>query len=168
MNDEPKALRQANERSGLGAIAPYSARASAVTAAKMLDLAREMLLVSEDLSQRQSDFWIFELSLYPAHLIEKAWHSWVRGNKFMPVPGEIIAILEKLSEADVAERRLREDAARLAEEREIREQLKAAGEPYGLDQYRNLMKEALERVKSIPSPPDPNRRIELKQRIARH
>jgi hypothetical protein len=132
----------------------------------MLDFAREMLLVGEDLSQRQSDYWVFELSLYPAHLIEKAFHKWVRERKFMPVPAEIVGILEKLVEADQLERQLREDATALKECREIREQLKAAGEPYGLAQMQSILREATERIKKSAPLPDPNRRRTLKERIA--
>ena len=168
MSNQSKHLaRRANEPSGSNVIERYSAKASAVMAARMLDFTREMLLVKEDLWQRQADNWLFELRLYPAHLIEKAFHTWVRQSKFMPVPAEIIGILEKLVEADQLERRLREDAAKLEECREIREQLQAGGEPCGLEQVRKLLGEALDRIKKQAPLPDPNQIPLLKERLAR-
>jgi len=167
MNQDATNLVQANVRNGSQAIARYSAKASAVTVAKMLDFAREMLLVSEPLSQRQSDFWIFELRVYRSDLIQRAFYEWVRTSKFMPVPAEIIRILEKLDDADKLDRRIAEDAAKIEECREIRERLKAAGEPYGLAQVRKLMGEALERIKKEAPPPDPTRIPILKERLAR-
>jgi hypothetical protein len=162
-----QALQRGSVPSGSNAIAVYSQKASAASAATMLDFVREMLLVGEDLSQRQADYWIFELSAYRADLIEKAFHKWVRQSKFMPTPSEIIQILEKLCEADALERRLADDMAAQREAREVRAQLKAAGEPYGLDQVNAILREAIERIKHIPAPPDPNRRVDLKERIAR-
>lgn len=156
----------ANEPSG-NRLAQFSRKPSAVMAANMIDFAREMLLVREDMTQRQSDFWVFELSFYPPHLIQEAFHHWVRNSKFMPVPSEILDILDRMAGAERQQRMLQEGEAQQRECREIRDQLKAAGEPYGMEQYRNLMQEALERIKSHAPLPDPNRRMELKERLAR-
>jgi hypothetical protein len=136
-------------------------------AANMIDFARELLLVREDITQRQSDFWVFELSFYPPHLIQDAFHQWVRNSKFMPVPSEILDILDRMAGAERQQRQFEEDNAKHRECREIREQLKAAGEPYGIEQYRGIMADALERLKSLAPLPDPNRRVELKERLAR-
>jgi hypothetical protein len=133
----------------------------------MIDFARELLLVREDLTQRQSDFWILELSFYPAHLVELAFHQWVRNSKFMPVPSEILDILDRMVEAERQQRMIQEGQAQLEQCRQIREQMQAAGEPSGLDQYRTVMREALERIKNHAPLPSPNRRMELKERLAR-
>jgi hypothetical protein len=136
-------------------------------AANMIDFARELLLVREDMTQRQSDFWVFELSFYPPHLIQQTFHHWVRNSKFMPVPSEILDILDRMVEGERQHCMMAEGQAKMRECREIRERLKAAGEPYGMEQYQNVWREALERVKKFPALPDPNRRMELKERLAR-
>jgi hypothetical protein len=148
-------------------LALFSRKPSAVMAANMIDFARELLLVREDMTQRQSDFWVFELSFYPPHLIQQAFHQWVKNKKFMPIPSEILDILDRMVEGERQQRIAGETKVYLEECRQIRERLQAAGEPSGLEQYRSLMDQALRRIKSHAPLPDPNRRMELKDRLAR-
>jgi len=133
----------------------------------MLDFVREMSLSSEDLSQRQSDYWIFVLQSYPPHLIEHAFHQWVRKSKHMPVPSEIIEILDGMMESERQEALTSKTENYLAELRETRHQLADAGQLYGDEQYHQLMKKALEILKQVPQPPDPTRLPLLKERLAR-
>jgi hypothetical protein len=133
----------------------------------MLDFVREMSLGSEDFSQRQSDYWIFVLQDYPSPLIERAFHEWVKKSKHMPVPSEIIAILDGMAEAQRQSTIASETERYLAELRETRQRLAEADQPYGPAQYSGLIKEALERVKNFPALPDPKRLPALKERLAR-
>jgi len=146
-------------------LATFSAKASAVMAARMLDFVREMSLGSEDFSQRQSDYWIFVLQDYPSPLIERAFHQWVKQSKHMPVPSEIITMLDAMIEAERQDGVARETERYLAEMQETRRQLAEAGQPQGEAQYYELMKKAFEVVQGFPSLPDPNRVPTLKQRL---
>ncbi len=133
----------------------------------MLDFVREMSLGSEDFSQRQSDYWILVLQDYPATLIECAFHQWVKQSKHMPVPSEIIAMIDAMVEAEHRDGIARETERYVVEMRDTRRQLAEAGQAYGEAQYYQLMKKALEVVKNFPPLPDPNRLPALKERLAR-
>lgn len=148
-------------------LAMFSAKASAVMAARMLDFVREMSLGSEDFSQRQSDYWVFVLQDYSPPLIERAFHQWVKQSKHMPVPSEILSILDAMVEANRRDGTARDTEYYLADLRETRQRLAEAGEPYGPAQCHGLLKEALERVKKFPALPDPNHVPTLKERLAR-
>ena len=65
-------MREASAPSASNKLATYSAKASAVSAVKMLDFVREMSLGTEEFSQRQADYWIFILQDYAPPLIERA------------------------------------------------------------------------------------------------
>ena len=130
----------------------------------MLDFVREMSLGSEDFTQRQSDYWIFVLQDYPSPLIERAFHQWVKQSKHMPVPSEIIVMLDAMIEAERQDRVARETKRYLAEMQETRRQLAEAGQPQGEAQYYELMKKALQVVQGFPSHPDPNRVPTFQQR----
>jgi len=158
---------KASGPSGSNKLATFSAKVSAVTAAKMLDFVREMSLGSEEFSQRQADYWIFILQDYPPAQIERAFHQWVKQSKHMPVPSEIIAILEGMAAAERQKFAAQQTQDYVAEMRDTRRQLAAAGEAYGEDQYREVMKKALEAIKKIPAAPDPNRLFSLKERLAK-
>ena len=131
----------------------------------MLDFVREMSLGSEDFTQRQSDYWIFVLQDYPSPLIESAFHQWVKQSKHMPVPSEIIAMLDAMIAAERQDGIARETKRYLAEMQETRRQLAEAGQPHGETQYYELMKKACEVVQGFPSLPNPNRVPALKQRL---
>jgi hypothetical protein len=131
----------------------------------MLDFVREMSLGSEEFTQRQSDYWIFVLQDYPSPLIERAFHQWVKQSKHMPVPSEIIAMLDAMIEAERQDGVARETERYLAEMQETRRQLAEAGQPHGEAQYYELMKKALAVVQGFPSLPDPNRAPAFKQRL---
>lgn len=133
----------------------------------MLDFVREMSLGSEDFSQRQADYWIFVLQDYPPPLIKRAFHQWVKQSKHMPVPSEIIAILDEMVEAERRDRITRETNHYLVEMRDTRQRLAEAGQPHGEVQYYELIKEALETVKNFPPFPDPNHPPTIKERLAR-
>lgn len=171
MNDhltqKPILRRVASGPNGSNRLEPYSRKASAVATARALDLLVEIQLGGEPLTERQSDVWMFLLEGYRPHLIDQAFHRWVKISKHMPVPSEIIAIIEELREAEAEATKRADDAARIAECRDIRRKLAAAGEPCGLEQYRAVMGAALQRLKTFPAFPDPNRRVELKARLAR-
>jgi len=156
---------KASGRSASNKLATFSVKASAVTAARMLDFVREMSLGSEDFTQRQSDYWIFVLQDYPSPLIERAFHQWVKQSKHMPVPSEIITMLDAMIEAERQDGVARETERYLAEMQETRRQLAEAGQPQGEAQYYELMKKAFEVVQGFPSLPDPNRVPTLKQRL---
>ena len=155
-----------NGRSASNKLAMFSAKASAVTAARMLDFVREMSLGSEDFSQRQSDYWIFVLQDYPSSLIERAFHQWVKQSKHMPVPSEIITMLNAMVEADRRDIVAHETERYLVEIRETRQRLAEAGQPYGEAQYYDLIKKALEIMKNFPPFPAPNQPPKLKERLA--
>ena len=148
-------------------LAVFSAKASAVTAAKMLDFVREMSLGSEDFTQRQADYWIFILQDYAPSLIEQAFHQWVKRSKHMPVPSEIVEILDALVEKDRQHSVTRRTEQYVSELRETRRQLADAGQPCGEAQYHGLIKKALETIKQFPAPPDPNRFVAFRERLAR-
>jgi hypothetical protein len=131
----------------------------------MLDFVREMSLGSEDFTQRQSDYWIFVLQDYPSPFIERAFHQWVKQSKHMPVPSEIIAMLDAMIEAERQDGVARATKRYLAEMQETRRLLAEAGQPHGETQYYELMKKACEVVKGFPSLPNPNRVPVLKQRL---
>jgi hypothetical protein len=156
---------KASGHSASNKLATFSVKASAVTAARMLDFVREMSLGSEDFTQRQSDYWIFVLQDYPSPLIERAFHRWVKQSKHMPVPSEIIAMLDAMIEAERQEGVARETKRYLAEMQETRRQLAEAGQPHGEAQYYELMKKACEVVKGFPSLSDRNQVPTLKQRL---
>jgi hypothetical protein len=156
---------QASGHSASNKLATFSVKASAVTAARMLDFVREMSLGSEDFTQRQSDYWIFVLQDYPSPLIESAFHQWVKQSKHMPVPSEIIAMLDAMIAAERQDGIARETKRYLAEMQETRRQLAEAGQPHGETQYYELMKKACEVVQGFPSLPNPNRVPALQQRL---
>ena len=133
----------------------------------MLDFVREMSLGNEDLSQRQADYWIFILQDYAPPLIERAFHQWVKHSKHMPVPSEIVAILDGMLEAERQKSVTQRTEDYVSELRETRHVLEEAGELSGEEQYHALMKRALDAIKKIPAAHDPNRRLVLKQRLAR-
>jgi hypothetical protein len=160
-------ISRASGHSASNKLATFSVKASAVTAARMLDFVREMSLGSEDFSQRQSDYWIFLLQDYPPPLIERAFHEWVKQSKHMPVPSEIVAILDSMVKAEHQDELAKETEHYLVRMRETRRQLAEAGQPYGEAQYHELMKKALEIVKSFPSLPDPKRVPAFKERLVR-
>jgi hypothetical protein len=164
---KPALRRLANEPNGSSKLEPYSSKASAAATARALDLLAEIQLGTEPLTQRQSDVWMLLLQDYRPRLIDQAFYRWAKISKHMPVPSEIITILEELREAEAEAAKRAEDTARIAECRETRRQLTEAGEPSGLEQYRAVMGEALQRIHSFPAFPDPNRRVELKERLAR-
>ena len=155
---------RASERRESNKLAMSLGRASAVTAAKMLDFVREMSLGSEDFTQRQSDFWIFALQRYPPKLIEEAFHQWVRKSKHMPVPSEIIEILDSMLAAERREAVAKETTRYLNELRGTREKLAAEGLPYGDAQVHSILKKAAEIVKRFPEVPSTNRSA-LKERL---
>jgi hypothetical protein len=130
----------------------------------MLDFVREMSLGSEDFTQRQSDYWIFVLQDYPSPFIERAFHQWVKQSKHMPVPSEIIAMLDAMIEAERQDGVAKETKRYLAEMQATRRLLAEAGQPHGETQYYELMKKACEVVQGFPSLPDPNRVPRLQQR----
>jgi hypothetical protein len=156
---------QASGHSACNKLATFSVKASAVTAARMLDFVREMSLGSEDFTQRQSDYWIFVLQDYPSPFIERAFHQWVKQSKHMPVPSEIIAMLDAMLEAERQDGVAGATKRYLAEMQETRRLLAEAGQPHGETQYYELMKKACEVVKGFPSLPNPNRVPVLKQRL---
>jgi hypothetical protein len=160
-------LSVGNEPNASNKLAMFSAKASAVTAAKMLDFVREMSLGTEDFSQRQSDYWIFVLQDYPPALIERAFHQWVKQSKHMPVPSEIIAILDAMVAAERCDRATRETNRYLIEMRHTRQQLAKSGQLHGEAQYHELMKRARETVKKFPVVSDPNKPLPLKQYLLR-
>jgi hypothetical protein len=156
-----------SERNGSNKLAMSSAKASAVTAARMLDFVREMSLGSEDFSQRQSDYWIFVLQDYSPPMIERAFHRWVKQSKHMPVPSEIITILDAMVADEERDRVAGKTKLYLNEMRDTRQRLADSGQPCGEAQYHSLMKEALEVVKSFPAFRNPNRPLMLRERLAR-
>jgi len=107
------------------------------------------------------------LQSYAPHLIERAFHQWVKKSKHMPVPSEIIEILNGLIEVERIESMAKETQRYLAELRETREKLAAEGLPYGEAQVHLILKQAVEIVKNFPVLPDPNRVYTLKERLAR-
>jgi hypothetical protein len=133
----------------------------------MLDFVREMSLGSEEFSQRQADYWIFILQDYAPLLIEQAFHQWVKHSKHMPVPSEIVAILDGMVEVERHNSVTKQTEDYVAEMRKTRRILEEAGELSGDGQYHALMKRALEATKKFPEPADPNRRPLLKERLAR-
>lgn len=158
---------KASERNGSNKLATSSAKASAVTAARMLDFVREMSLGSEDFSQRQSDYWIFVLQDYSPPLIERAFHRWVKQSKHMPVPSEIITMLEAMVAEEERDRVAGKTKLYLNEMRDTRRRLADSGQPCGEAQYYSLMKEALQVVKNFPAFRNPNRPLILRERLAR-
>jgi hypothetical protein len=169
--------RKASGPSASNKLATSSAKACAVTqakfkearftAAKMLDFVREMSLGNEEFSQRQADYWIFILQDYAPPMIEQAFHKWVKHSKHMPVPSEIVAILDGMMEKERQESVTKQTEEYVSELRETRRRLAEAGELSGDGQYHELMKRALEAAKKIPALPDPNRRLVFKERLAR-
>jgi hypothetical protein len=160
-------MAMASGRSASNKLVTFSVKASAVTAAKMLDFVREMSLGSEEFTQRQSDYWIFVLQTYPPALIERAFHEWVKQSKHMPVPSEIIAMLDAMVEADRQKAIHTETKRYIADMQETRRQLAVVGLPQGEQQYHQLMKEALEVARQFPPFPDPNRPPAFTMRLAR-
>jgi len=144
-----------------------SGKASVVMAAKMLDFVREMSLGTEDFTQRQSDYWIFVLQEYPPHCIEQAFHQWVKKSKHMPVPSEIIEILDDMIAAERRAAAASETTYYLNELRETRRRLENEGLPYGQAQFHSILRKAVEIAKNFPEPPDATRAHELKERFAK-
>jgi hypothetical protein len=160
-------VSKGSELGGSNKLAMSSAKASAVTAARMLDFVREISLGGEDISQRQSDYWIFVLKDYSPLQIERAFHQWVRRSKHMPVPSEILAILEASLEAERQDASAAETRRYVAELQETRQRLAQAGLPYGDAQYHGLMKEVMEVVHRFPLLPHPHRIPTLRERLER-
>ena len=85
----------------------------------------------------------------------------------MPVPSEIITILDAMVADEERDRVAGKTKLYLNEMRDTRQRLADSGQPCGEAQYRDLMKEALEVVKSFPAFRNPNRPLMLRERLAR-
>ena len=155
-----------SERNESNKLVTSSKKASAVMAARMLDFVREMSLGTEDFTQRQSDYWIFALQSYPPRLIESAFNQWVQKSKHMPVPSEIIALLNGMIEKERQASIAKKTDLYLRELRETRQKLAAEGLAYGEVQVHSILRKAAEIVKSFPELPNPNRAYALKERLA--
>jgi hypothetical protein len=136
-------------------------------AATMLDFVREMSLGTENFTQRQSDYWIWVLQAYEPRLIQQAFHKWVKKSKHMPVPSEILEMLDAMVEAERQAFAAKETQRYLDELRVTRERLAAEGLPQGPEQLHGILQQAAGMVKSFPSLPHPNRAWAAKQALAR-
>lgn len=160
-------LQLASERSESRKLVTSSVNPSAVMAATMLDFVREMSLGTENFTQRQSDYWIWVLQAYEPRLIQQAFHKWVKKSKHMPVPSEILEMLDAMVEAERQAFAAKETQRYLDELRATRECLAAEGLPQGPEQLHGILQQAAGMVKSFPSLPHPNRAWAAKQALAR-
>lgn len=135
-----------------------------ISVVKCLDLAAKMTGYKE-LSAAESDLWLELLTPYSASEIEKAFKAHLAVAEFFPKPVQILELLNAGALESRAQRDADRTAAILEENRQIREQLKSDGQPFGIEQYQGIMRQALEMVKRIPAP-EPGRRSRLKKRLS--
>ena len=154
----------AKQQSAQTAIVKSSPKASvAVTVVQMLDLAATVTGY-KDLTQQESDLWLELLEPYPAKTIEFAFKKYLTVSTFFPKPADILPIVIARIEDERGDAEELRTAQMLEENRLIREKLKTAGEPYGAEQYAQLVKELKAIVNKMPEP-EANRRNELLKRV---
>ena len=137
--------------------------ASAISLVRMLNLAASVTGYKE-LTEAENRLWLKLLTPYPAERIEQAFEKFLERAEFFPKPAEILAYLHASAEEVNAQRELDRTAAMLAENRQTRDKLKAAGLPYGIEQYNASIEELKQIVKLIPEP-IPGKREAIKRRI---
>lgn len=148
----------ARRHSGHNAIEKRLSPPSEKTVLKLLDLAAQTL--GKELSSGESRLWLKGFQYERPEALEWAFQEFFFGKlvdregnvsgKFFPRPAEIGALLQRYKERTTAQRVAAEQQRMLDENRETRRRLEAAGQPAGLAQYRELMKECLEKAKRMP------------------
>lgn len=148
------------------AIEPRSSpEQKAISIASSVEFAAGISLDKPELQPRQIEFWQWALAEYPEALIQHAFFEHIKRSKFFPKPAELIEILDRLVQTECAQRAARETATYLRELREARELLDADLAQQA--EIRSMISQLSARMQKIPPPPDPNKRMELRERLAR-
>lgn len=164
---EKREIQSVGQQRELNAIERTSSRQrSATTVANMLELAAAMM--GKELLEAEISLWFKTLENYSPNEIEKAFNEYLTKSQFFPKPVDITFLLDRdktvASEKREAVRAVETTKAEIDRDQKTRDKLKAAGEPYGVDQYHAFIKQALDIVKRIP-PPEPGRRGKILARL---
>jgi hypothetical protein len=149
------------------ALAQTSLPQSVIMLAQMLD--RAVAMTGHELTKLEADLWMDKLSRQPVEVIKYAFDQWASESEFFPKLPRILELVAEFHGNTAAARKLKETARRNEENRNTRERLKAEGLPYGNEQLRQVLKQAMERVKSMPDYPwlSEEERKELHEKVAR-
>lgn len=100
---------------------------------------------------RENRLWILTLERFQPEEIEWAFNQYLTKSHFFPKPADILEMIQSKRVAEHVKRQEQETNQLMEECREIREKLKVAGEPYGLELYRSIMAQALAKIGNLPA-----------------
>jgi hypothetical protein len=160
-------LTRAVQSSDSSALAKSSRSQSVIVLAQMLD--RAVAMTGHELMTLETDLWMDKLSREQPEAIKYAFDQWAAESEFFPKLPRILELVSEFHGNTTAARELRETARQIEENRRTREKLEAEGLPHGTEQLHQVLKQAMERIKSIPDYPwlSEERRKELREKLER-